>query len=279
LIHAALWGLVLTGAAGGACAAIRPAPAPAQPQRTQADVTPPGVAGAAEVAARRWLTDHARTDRPDTTGVLTIDDLSVVAIRDTSTRFWTVTVAVTLHPTDRPPTIWYLEVGVASTRSGLRPVGTPAVVPPPMDATPLSPRSVPLQVPAPDDPLAGTAEAFLRALLTGAGDPVRYASPDATPFRPTGNPFTELELDRIGILSRRGERTRIRVAVRASTHDGGTFALLYELQLRERDGRWEVESLASASRPGSEPDEPPSSPSTTTTTTTTTSTVAGTPGA
>ena len=273
LVRLALWVLVLTGAAGGACAAARPIPTAAPPPTSPTTTAPPGVDGVAELAARQWLLEQSQPDRPDLASRLDVEDTTVVATRSVSAQSWTVTVAVTLRASVGTPATWYLDVGVTATPAGLRPVGTPTVVPPPADPSPLLPRSVALQVPAPDDELANTAEAFLGALLTGSGDPVRYASPDARPFRPTGDPFSDLELERIGVLANHGERTRIRVAVRATTPDGITFALLYELQLRARDGRWEVESLASASRPSADRNEP-LSPSTTTT-----STDARTPGA
>ena len=273
MVRLSLWVLVLTGAAGGACAAARPTPTAAPPPTSPTTTAPPGVHGVAQLAARQWLLEQSQPDRPDLASRLNVEDTTVVATRSVSAHAWTVTVAATLRSSDGTPATWYLDVGVTSTAAGLRPVGTPAVVPPPADPSPLLPRSVALQVPAPDDELANTAEEFLGALLTGTGDPVRYASPDARPFRPTGEPFTDLDLERIGVLANHRERTRIRVAVRATTPDGITFELLYELQLRARDGRWEVESLASASRPSADRNEP-LSPSTTTT-----STAARTPGA
>ena len=275
LLRLSLWALVLVGAGGGACAAARPTPTAAPPPTAPTTTAPPGLDGVAELAAREWLLDQSRPERPDLANRLTVENTSVVATRRAGVHVWTVTVAATLRHADGTPATWYLDVGVTSTTSGLRPVGAPAVVPPPADTTPLLPRSVALQVPAPDDQIASTAEAFLGALLAGRGDPVRYASPDARPFPPFGEPFTDLELERIGVLSHDGERTRIRVAVRATTPDGIAFDLVYELDLRSRDGRWEVESLSGASRPSADRTEPSSA----STTSITASTVARTPGA
>lgn len=272
LLRLFLWALVATGALGGACAAARPTPAVVPPRVTATDTEPPGLDGVAELAVRQWLTQQARPDGPEAASTLTVEDTSVVAARRSPSRSWAVTVAVTLDMSDGAPAIWYLEVGVTSTPAGLRAVGEPAVVSPPADALPVPAQSVALQVPASDDELAGTAEAFLRALLTGDGDPVRYASPDAKPFRPTGDPFDAVELERIGVLSSDGGRTRIRVSIRATTTDGVDFDLTYELRLRSRDGRWEVESLGSAAQPPPTSRPLPAS-------STTTSTIARTPGA
>jgi hypothetical protein len=173
--------------------------------------------------------------------------------------------------------LWYLEIGVTRTDQGLRSVGTPAVVPGPSDPTPLSNAPATLSSPAQDDPRAVTAEAFLRALLTGAGDPVRYAAPDSAIAAIAHPPFVTVTVERTAVLESDPTRTVLRVTVNATTADDIERQTAYELVLAERDGRWEIKALSGA--PTLPRDHAPTGTSTTTTMPPSTTTSAASPGA
>lgn len=268
-----LWALVVVGALGGIVAAVRPTTTVIERTAHQQAEPPLGLAGVAEIAARHWLTDDGRSDRLGTTSpTLAVDSTAAVAVRQIAADYWAVTVAAEIRePASTAASLWYLEVGVTTTPQGLRPVGSPAVVPAPGDPTALPGAAASLASPAPGDPLPATAEAFLRALLTGAGDPVRYEAPDAA-IDPIGEPpFVQATVDRTAVLESDPTRTLLRVAVNAITVDHIEFTATYELILAERAGRWEIKALSAApTLPHANAHAPVTS---TTTTTTTTSTV------
>lgn len=248
LTRIGLWTLVGAGALGGLVAAVRPTTTVVEPAAHQQAAPPDGIAGVAEIAARQWLTGETRADRPATSDpTLAVDAAAAIAVREITADYWAVTVAAALRgPASNTPTVWYLEVGVTRTNDGLRPVGSPAVVPGPNDATPLPGAAATLASPAQDDPIAATAEAFLRALLTGAGDPIRYVAPDAAISAINQAPFVDLTVERTAVLDSDPTRTVLRVAVNATTADGVELETAYELVLVERDGRWEIKAVSGA---------------------------------
>lgn len=248
LTRIGLWTLVGAGALGGLLAAVRPTTTVVEPAAHQQAPPPDGIAGVAEIAARQWLTGEARADRPASSDpTLAVDAAAAIAVREITADYWAVTVAAVLRgPTSNTPTVWYLEIGVTRTKDGLRPVGSPAVVPGPNDATPLPGAAARFASPAQDDPLAATAEAFLRALLAGAGDPVRYVAPDAAISAIDQAPFVDLTVERTAVLESDPTQTLLRVTVNATTADGVELETAYELVLVERDGRWEIDALSGA---------------------------------
>ena len=207
------------------------------------------MAGVAEIAVRQWLSEEGRPDPLGTTPTLAVDSTAVVAVRQIDADYWAVTVAAEVRgPASATARRWYLEVGVTNTPKGLRPVASAAVVPPPDDPTPLPAPAATLASPAPGDPLSGTAEAFLRALLTGAADPVRYEAPDAA-IGPIGQPpFVGLTVEQTAVLQSDPAGTVLRVVLNATTADRIELAASYELVLAERAGRWEIKALSAAPR-------------------------------
>jgi hypothetical protein len=242
----ALWAFVVVGALGGAVSAVSAiaSPSSAPPISSTAAASPPvGVAGVAEMAVRQWLTT-------DSAGPADGDaSVAAVSLRAVGAGYWAVTVAADLHHADPPEAgqgRWYLEVGVVAHGAALVAAGPPVVVPPPPSGEPVTLAGPTLRHPAPDDPLAATAEAFLSALLTGGQDPSRYASPAAT-FQPTPTAaFAEVAVRRTAVVSRVGVETVLRAEAAGRTPTGVELLMLYELTLVPRDGRWEVQALSGA---------------------------------
>jgi len=244
-----LWALVVAGALGGIFAAVRPTTTVIERSAHPQAEPPVGLAGVAEIAVRQWLSEEGRPDPLGTTPTLAVDSTAVVAVRQIDADYWAVTVAAEVRgPASATARRWYLEVGVTNTPKGLRPVASAAVVPPPDDPTPLPAPAATLASPAPGDPLSGTAEAFLRALLTGAADPVRYEAPDAA-IGPIGQPpFVGLTVEQTAVLQSDPAGTVLRVVLNATTADRIELAASYELVLAERAGRWEIKALSAAPR-------------------------------
>jgi hypothetical protein len=272
-----LWTLVAAGALGGLVAAVRPSTTVVQQAAGHADAEPSGLSGVAELAVRDWLLHEGRPT-PGSNDTLTVDAVATVATRQVSSDYWAATVAARLRPADATAaTVWFLEIGITETDHGPRPVGRPAIVPAPVTLTAVEPASLTLTVPHPDDPVATTAEAFLHALLTGAGDPVRYVAPDVDIQPIEDAPFTEVRLERIAVIETEPDTSRVRVSISGTTAQQIVFDLVYELTLHERDGRWEVTAMNGA--PTRAVAGPQRSSTTTTPASTTSTTAAASPGA
>lgn len=245
-VRCALWLLVAAGASGGILAAVRPTTTVIHAAAEEPTALAPGVLGTAELAVRDWLVGEGRPSRAGTPTTLSVDEVAAVATRELHSDYWSVTVGTTVrHAASPTPSHWYLEVGVAVTGDGPRPVGHPAFVPPPTTLTPLDVTTLTLTVPAPGDPAAATAAAFLDALLTGDSDPVRYVAPDGDIGQLDQPPFAEVVLERMAVIAD-APNLVTRVAVTGTTPDGIAFDLIYELTLAERDGRWEVLAMTGA---------------------------------
>lgn len=269
LVRLALWALVAIGAVGGIVGSLRPTPSVVQRAAEQSDLPPFGISGVAELAVRDWLNTSRRSLTSSAADDVIVDSVTTVAVRSLASDYWAVTVAAASRV--QAQSTWYLEVGIAEGATGPRPVGSPAFVPPPVTLTPTDAAGPSLAIPKPGDPVAATTEAFLQALLAGVGDPVRYVAPDAGIPPMNAAPFTNIRLDRLAFLERAERTARVRAAITATTADL-EFDVIYEIGLRERDGRWEVTGLTGA--PSRRRDTPaPSS------TTTSTSAPAATPGA
>jgi hypothetical protein len=276
LLRYGLWTLVAVGALGGLVAAVRPSTTVVQQAAHQADAEPSGLRGVAELAVRDWLLHEGRP-APGSSDTLTVDAVATVATRRVTSDYWAATVAASVRPADTPAaTVWFLEVGITETDHGPRPVGRPAIVPAPVTLTAAEPASLTLTVPHPGDPVATTAEAFLRALLTGAGDAIRYVAPDVDIAPIEDAPFTAVRLERIAVIETEPDTSRVRVSISGTTDQQIVFDLVYELTLHERDGRWEIAAMNGAPSPAA---ARPQRSSTTTTPASTTTTGAASPGA
>lgn len=160
---------------------------------------------------------------------------------------WRVTVAAgLLRRSDETESyvsmgVRHFEVEVVSTASGLSATGLPwiAAAPTVGDAPPDEWSRA--EVPRGGDPLADTAERFLNALLTGNGELGRYAAPGSD-LRAVPATFEQVALERVA--QRRdvdGDRW-VRVWAAAMSADS-TLWLTYDLQVEERDGRWEIAAM------------------------------------
>jgi hypothetical protein len=250
LTRVVLWALVALGGAGGLVGALRSAPSVAE-RAAPRETLPPTLAGVAETAARRWLANPEPNTLPSTSPRLTVDAVSAIAIRPVTADYWAVAVLAVVRPTAAAAAReWYLVVGVAAVGDALRPVGEPAIVPAPSDLRPVEPAADTERVLASDDPMAATATAFLRALLTGNADPVRYAAPGTHIAAIAEPPFAEITVDRVAVTGTDGAGSRLRVSLAATTAARSSFDLTYEVAMAQRAGRWEVTALHGApSRP------------------------------
>lgn len=285
-----LWSAVVLGCLGGLVGLAGPSdegPPPVVEQSEDEGFVPAPVAGMAETAVEEWLapgepdedegeSDGERLDelfieRPSTTDVeagrLSVQDITTVAGHRLDDGYWTVTVAAEVveivDDVAQPATVWYVDVGiVGDPEGGLAALTTPAVVPaPPGVSTDLRP-SAPLPgPPAEDDPVAGTVEGFLNALLAGDGDPSRYLAPRVTMTAANPAPFVDVELlemaveevDRDQASEQDPEQAReeegdIRIwaTVRGTTAGESSQVLAYELVAVERVDRWEILELSGA---------------------------------
>lgn len=246
LLRCGLWTLVATGALSGIVSAVRPSTTVAQQTPRLAEVEPAGLSGVAEMATRDWLLHEGRSS-PGSDVTLAVDAVSTIASRQLANDYWAAVVAASVRRADaEAPTVWFLEVGITDRGHGLRPVGHPAIVPPPITLAAVEPMALTLTVPHPDDPIAATADAFLRSLLSGAADPTRYVAPNADIPPMQDAPFTEVRLERIAVVEAEPDATRVRVAISGSTIERIAFDLFYELTLAQRDGRWEVTAMSGA---------------------------------
>lgn len=257
----ALWALVGLGAGGGLLGATSSAPSsPSPAPATPASDAPAAVGGVAEIAVRRWLDTGGNASLSGDRGSietgrdgksrsrLEVLSTAAVASRRIDVGYWAVTVAADLRQSAAPALdaeMWFFEVGVLHGEDGTVAVGTPAVVPqesPP----PSSPAGPALGLPRPGDPLAATAESFLRALLASSGEVGRYLAP-GTPIPPVNPPpFAAVEVERTAPVETSPDRTILRVEALATTAHGTDLRLVYELTLEERGGRWEVRHLSGA---------------------------------
>lgn len=140
-------------------------------------------------------------------------------------------------------------MSVGAARAFVVPAAPMEVAAPAVLEEPASPYGT--QVPD-SSPLATTVGEFLTAYL-GAGEGAgRYLAPGITLPAPTSASFTAVRVDAIhaagrtdGTASADGGATRVQVQITASDADGGRWPLSYALQLKARDGRWEITGLQS----------------------------------
>lgn len=138
------------------------------------------------------------------------------------------------------------QVTVTQTPEGPVAEGLPAVVDTPAIPTIRPPATGTPQPPERDDPVATTAEAFLRALLLGDGDLARYLSPGADLSAPDPPPFRDLAIARTAQVPLDASRLAVLVEVVAERPDAARQRMQYPLLLTQRDGRPEVDRILPA---------------------------------
>ena len=228
-------------------AGLRAAPGAGPSAADAHDEAPARVTGFAEWAVRRWAATAATPEALAPPGSreqaapLAITATHAVATRQLHPRYWAVTLGVEAGP---GPLLWFVEIGVVDTDTGLVAAGLPAVVPSPLRADAALPAGPTLTAPGADDPVAVTVQAFLDALLAGRGDLSRYLAPGAhmEPVTPT---FDAVRVLRTAEVTATAGRNVVRLEALA-VGAGVEVRLGYELTLERRAGRWEVRHLSGA---------------------------------
>lgn len=228
-------------------AALRATPGTGDTTADAHDEAPARVTGFAEWAVRRWADAGASPGAlappsgREPAEPLAITATHPVATRQLRPRYWAVTLGVEAGP---GPSLWFVEIGVLDTDTGLVAAGLPAVVPSPLRADAAVPVGRTLKVPAADDPIAVTTQAFLDALLAGRGDVSRYLAPGAR-MEPVAPTFDSVRVLRTAEVAATAGRYVVRLEALALAA-GVELRLGYELTLEQRADRWEVRRLSGA---------------------------------
>jgi hypothetical protein len=140
------------------------------------------------------------------------------------------------------PVTWYVEVGVVgSVADGLAALTTPAVMAAPPPVSDEWRRSgVDGRTPERDDPIVDAIDGFLDAMLTGSGDPARYAAPglEVTSLDPA--PFDDVTVLEMALEDLDGGEVRAWAQAQVTTETGTRSVVGYEFVLVPRQDRWEV---------------------------------------
>jgi hypothetical protein len=176
---------------------------------------------------------------------------TAVAFRRAGERSWAVTIAVDVIERHRgqvmPPVTWFVEVGIVADSAGdLAVAGAPGLVAGPPSTAPGDGQSLSWRTPSPADPTVATVAGFGAALLTGTGDVSRYLAPGVELDAIDPAPFASVVVDRWAITRSDSRSMQARVVLDATTASGTPMAVSYALDLRQRDGRWEVARASGA---------------------------------
>ena len=172
---------------------------------------------------------------------------TATAMVDSGPDRWRVTVAAGLLRRDAESTSYvsmgvrYFEVEIVASGSGLAATSLPWIAPAPVVGDPVGDEWSRSEVPDSGDPLSDTTERFLTALLTGNGELGRYAAPGSE-LRAVPATFDTVELERIATRSDANGDRWVRAWVVAESGDSLLW-LTYDLQVTERDGRWEIAAM------------------------------------
>lgn len=175
---------------------------------------------------------------------------TTTAIVDTGRERWRVTVAAALLRRDSESTSYvsigvrFFEVEVVATGSGLSATSLPWIAPAPQVGDRVDSEWGRADVPESGDPLADTTERFLTALLTGNGELGRYAAPGSD-LRAVPATFDTVDLDRLASRTDAEGGRWVRAWVKAESAESLLW-LTYDLQVTERDGRWEIAAMGPA---------------------------------
>lgn len=261
----ALWAALGLGAAGGTAALLGltgggdgPVAASSTDDADTTAAVPAPVTGTAELAVEEWLTateeDRERLDElfvepvrlPVEGGEVELQRVTTVAAHSVQDGYWVVTVrAEVLEQVDgeaQPLATWFVELGiVGDPGQGVAPLSTPGILPAPaadLDGWGSSRPS--LHAPTDDDPVAGTVEGFLDALLTGRADPSPYLAPGAVVPAASAPPFADVVVQEIATEERDDGDTQVWVDATATTVGGREQPVSYELVVTPRSDRWEI---------------------------------------
>lgn len=162
---------------------------------------------------------------------------------------WMVQVGVTV--TGEPGTARrYFSVPVQLTDTGLVALTLPAPVAGPAAAD-TAPRLAYRYRAAPSDPVVLSAQQFLTALLTGAGDVNRLIAPGTAITSVSPAPYTAVKVTDVatageltgGEVPADGTQLRVLVTATATGQPNQQAGVQYPLSMAVRGGRWEVTAL------------------------------------
>ena len=196
----------------------------------------------------RAFVDTADLTLPETPW--TVDDVTVAGLSTSGSGRWSVTVGATVTDQDGATSRAYYAVPIQVDPSS----GSVAALtlPAPMPTPPPS-RLPALAYPYtanPVDDLATTVGDFLTAMLTGAGDVTRYLTPGATVTALDPAPYASvtvsqvwLDEDPTDLTPEQDAPVRALVTATAATAADQALVVQYALQIRPREGRWEIAAL------------------------------------
>lgn len=249
------------------------------------ETVPAPVVRVAELVVEEWLTatgddrdrlDALFVDPPslrDAGEGVAVERVTSLAGRQVAEGYWAVTVAAdvvetplvggpveggergesataTTAPDEEPqPTLsrWYVEVGiVGDVEQGLAALTTPAVMPvPPALPDDTHVLDVAPSDAEPGDPITEVVDGFLRAMLTGDGDPTRYLAPGVSMTPADPPPFVDVRVEQI-VSEPLSDDTEIWILahVVATTPGGVERRFTYDLYAVAAVDRWEIVALS-----------------------------------
>ncbi|GAB7035994.1 conjugal transfer protein [Streptomyces sp. NPDC021749] len=195
------------------------------------------------------------------------ESASAVQVRQISAGYWSVTVAARITGSAKgSDSVRYFQVPVRATAgskgaaSGWTAAALPAEV-----AAPNGSKGAAVELsygaahaPLPSDPAAQTVQDFLAAYLTGRGELDRYLSPGTELHAVRPAPYTAVTVTQIADHGQGpaegaeaqvppdGVQRRLLVDVEGDGKHASGRPMTYAIELRARDGRWEVVALEDA---------------------------------
>ncbi|RII06951.1 Conjugative transposon protein TcpC [Streptomyces sp. YIM 130001] len=277
------WTMLVVGSVAGVLALLRPAASTAVPRVAAdkpAVLQTAGPAGFAEMYVTAFLQTGQGQEAalaayfpavrdvafPSDAEDLQLEQAAAVRVKDISHAYWSVTVAIRTAPekttkadagtgSEDQPGLRYFQVPVREARDG-SPVAAalPAEV-----AAPASGAEAELGYGGAveavgSSELVQTLQAVFAAYLSGRGDVAPYLSPGVKVAPVSPAPYTEVKVRRVAEvggsdpLGERdaptdGERRQLLVHLDAAAGAGVQRPLTYAVELRARDGRWEISAL------------------------------------
>ncbi|MGG2463780.1 conjugal transfer protein [Streptomyces sp. RGM 3693] len=195
------------------------------------------------------------------------ESASAVQVRQISAGYWSVTVATRITSSSKDSDsghVRYFQVPVKATggrgTSGWTAAALPAEVAAPTGSKEAAPELSygAAHAPLTSDPAVQTVQGFLAAYLTGRGELDRYLSPGITLHAVQPAPYTAVTLTQIADHGHSpaegaeaqtppdGVQRRLLVDVEGNGKHTSSRPMTYAIELRARDGRWEVASLEAA---------------------------------
>lgn len=227
-------------------------------------------AGASDAAAQELAAFYpaARSMTwPTQDGAERAESASAVQVRQVSAGYWSVTVAaqITGSSKDSEGHIRYFQVPVRATSGSKAASGWVAAALPAEVAAPTGSKGAAPELsygsahaPLASDPAVQTVQGFLAAYLTGRGELDRYLSPGTTLHAVRPAPYTAVTITQIADHGQGpaegaeaqtppdGVQRRLLVDVEGEGKHTSSRPMTYAVELRARDGRWEVAALEAA---------------------------------